>query len=673
MLNKSFRTVGLIPAFIFSAFFAGAQNNVITSLLTKLNTMADDTQKVKLYDRIASYYRFNNVDSSFIYINRGLELAKRLNYKKGASLLEGTAGAVNDNLGKIDIARQHFLASVKFAEEANYKVGLASSYCSLGVLDGKQGNFKSSTEYVLKAQNIYESIPDTDGIIECYLKLGTINDLTGNMDKAIFYNEKAIAINKGRAPTLELFYVYNNLGELYGKKGDLKKSLENFQYVLGNTDSGDEYTGVRFWASMNSGITYDQLGEHAKALDYLTKGLELARKDSMVEGQIKCLVNLAEIMSNKDMAKANGYLNEALAIAYRVGDKQLEIDVTNAMVDVYESKKDYENAFRALKQNRQISDSLFIVERAKEIADLQSTYDLEKSKAKVQRLEFINHRNQLIRNIILFVALSLCIMFFVLIFFYRKTKKLNRELLAQKNELNQQNTIKDKIFSIIGHDLKSPINSTVAMLSIWNDAEFTDAEKSEFVQSLKDQSSASLETLDKLLQWGQAQMKGVRINQIEFKTKDAIRKNLQLVRNHAERKGITVMDHTSPEAAVHADPSHFDIIIRNLLSNAVKFTRTGGEIEVSNYTDEKSGMVTFVVKDNGVGMDEETQRNIFKTNHHSTLGTANEKGTSIGLLLCKEYVLENGGRIWVKSNKGEGSTFYFSLKLAKSLSAVYSS
>jgi len=672
VFNKSFRAVSLLFAFVFSTLLAGAQNNVITELLARLNTV-NDTQKVALYDRIAAYYRFNNPDSSFIYINRGLELAQRLNYKKGASLLEGMAGSINDNMGRLDIARQHFLASVKFAKEANYQVGLASSYCSLGVLDGKQGNFKSSTEYVLKAQNIYESIPDTDGIIECYLKLGTINDLTGNTDKAIFYNEKAIAINKGRAPTLEIFYVYNNLGELYGKKGDLKKGLEYFQYVLGNTDSGDEYIGVRFWASMNSGIAYDQLGEHAKALDYLNKGLELARKDGMIEGQIKCLINIAEIVSNKDMAKANSYLNEALGIAYKVGDKQLEMDVTKGMIDVYESKKDYKNAFYALKQNRQISDSLFNVERAKEIADLQSTYDLEKSKAKVQRLELINHRNQLVKNIILLVALLICVVFFILMFFFRRTRKLNKELLAQKKELNEQNTIKDKIFSIIGHDLKSPINSTVAMLSIWDDAEFTDAEKSEFVQSLKDQSSASLETLDKLLQWGQAQMKGVRINQIEFKTKDAVRKNFQLVRNHAERKGITLIDHTSPEAAVYADTSHFDIIIRNLLSNAVKFTRTGGQIEVSNYIDEKSGMVTFVVKDNGVGMDEETQRNVFKTNHHSTLGTANEKGTSIGLLLCKEYVLENGGKIWVKSNKGEGSTFYFSLKLAKSLSAVYSS
>ena len=137
---------------------------------------------------------------------------------------------------------------------------------------------------------------------------------------------------------------------------------------------------------------------------------------------------------------------------------------------------------------------------------------------------------------------------------------------------------------------------------------------------------------------------------------------IRLARTAVNSKNITLASTVSPGTTAYADANHFAFILRNLLTNAIKYTDINGSIEIGADRSKEPGCVVFYVKDNGVGMTGEQQKKIFNAQNMSLPGTANEAGNSIGLILCKEFVTANGGRIWVDSERGKGSVFYFTLK-----------
>jgi signal transduction histidine kinase len=175
---------------------------------------------------------------------------------------------------------------------------------------------------------------------------------------------------------------------------------------------------------------------------------------------------------------------------------------------------------------------------------------------------------------------------------------------------------------------------------------------------------ASFETLQNLLSWGKSQIKGVTLAQTVFDANGAAGSERRLISNAAEDKAIQITNNMPDGVMVYADMNHYKFIMRNLLSNAVKYTKNGGTIEISAKPDNK-GFVVFSVADNGVGMAADVCKNIFNSFGKSVPGTENEHGNGIGLKLCQEFVEQNGGRIWVESEQGKGSTFFFSLKEGK--------
>jgi signal transduction histidine kinase len=287
---------------------------------------------------------------------------------------------------------------------------------------------------------------------------------------------------------------------------------------------------------------------------------------------------------------------------------------------------------------------------------------LEKSNAKLTLAEQTRDANARVRNIIIAVALLLVVVLVLLLLVYRKTVRLNAQLKKRESELQKSNNVKDRLFSVIGHDLKAPMAHIPPVLQLLNDASINAEERQYMIDTLAAHSRASMETLDKLLFWGKTQIKGIGINQSNFATDGHINNNIELSKSAAESKQITIINNTPADTFVRADSSHFDFIVRNLLSNAIKFTNNGGSVTINAETTSKPGFVVFSISDTGTGISNERLANIFEPFVNSTRGTADEKGTGIGLMLCKEFVEENGGAIWVETREGRGATFYFSLK-----------
>jgi signal transduction histidine kinase len=274
--------------------------------------------------------------------------------------------------------------------------------------------------------------------------------------------------------------------------------------------------------------------------------------------------------------------------------------------------------------------------------------------------EFI-HFTQQASFTLTYLSLLLLILFFNCITYQYD------QIIRKKNlELEEHNATKDKFFSIISHDLKGPLSSLTSFsgLLINHTESLTKAEIQTLARDL-DQSVKNLfSLLENLLEWSRSQTGAIEIKWEAFDIMVLLKENRNLLLVQAQNKQIKIRLEGEEKFIVFADPNIISTVIRNLLSNAIKFTPTGGEI-VLKIERIESG-VRVLINDKGVGISESIIHKLFRLEvKHSTKGTADEPGTGLGLILCKEFVEKNGGTIGVHSEEGKGSSFYFTLPLYK--------
>lgn len=235
-------------------------------------------------------------------------------------------------------------------------------------------------------------------------------------------------------------------------------------------------------------------------------------------------------------------------------------------------------------------------------------------------------------------------------------------LESQKRELNKLNSSKDKMLSIIAHDLRGPLGNFKAMVDMMITAQdfYNKAEQIEMLQLLSQNANATYELLENLLNWSGSQRGVITFEPSQLEVLTVVMEVNEFILPMATKKNISVFYEIGEEIQVYADENMFRAILRNLIGNAIKFTRERGEIIFSAV--RKGDQVIFGVKDNGVGMLPEVKEKLFNQLENTIkLGTNSEKGSGLGLLLCKEFIEKMGGEIWVESEIGKGSTFFFSL------------
>ena len=245
-------------------------------------------------------------------------------------------------------------------------------------------------------------------------------------------------------------------------------------------------------------------------------------------------------------------------------------------------------------------------------------------------------------------------------------KELKKELEKSSAELERINFSKDKFFSILAHDLRSPFNTILGFSEILhkNYHEYKDEERIMFINNIYVQNKRIYELLNNLLLWSQNQRNKIKYNPEVISIDDIVNKNLGLINLRCKEKGIQVPREITTQIDIYADDNMIDTVIRNLLTNAVKFTKKEGSIDV-NITAEND-FIKLSISDSGVGISEEKLRDMFQLNKtYSTPGTDNEKGTGLGLIICKEFIEANKGKIEVKSELEKGSEFTIYIPLPK--------
>lgn len=248
-----------------------------------------------------------------------------------------------------------------------------------------------------------------------------------------------------------------------------------------------------------------------------------------------------------------------------------------------------------------------------------------------------------------------------------KRKQDEKRLHQLVNELRNANNTKDKFFGIIAHDLRSPMGSIISLTQqyIYNFDESTIAEQKDIIQNISETSVQLFKLLENLLEWSRINRGKVDFMPIDLTLKDFGDEAISLLSSGAMEKNIEVINNIDSNILVNVDNNLTQVIFRNLISNAIKFTYPDGRIVLDAHT--HNGFAEVKVSDTGMGIEEKDIEKIFKVDQKiSKKGTHGEKGTGLGLILCKEFVEMHGGRIWVESTPGKGSDFIFTLPLAKS-------
>jgi len=240
--------------------------------------------------------------------------------------------------------------------------------------------------------------------------------------------------------------------------------------------------------------------------------------------------------------------------------------------------------------------------------------------------------------------------------------KAEKTLIESEQRLQELNSTKDKFFSIIAHDLKNPFNDLMGFTQLlsMNIDKYDKNKIDSFIKIIHQSSKLAYNLLENLLDWSRTQTGNLNFSPEEITIKELIIENINLLESTAANKNITIYPEFDYELSVYADKNMARTVIRNLISNAIKYTYQGGFIKIS--INKKGKFCEINISDNGIGISEENIPKLFKIDEsYTTVGTEREKGTGLGLILCKEFVEKNGGIIKVKSELGKGSTFSFNL------------
>ena len=630
----------------------------------ELNSDINDSIRKLQYDSIFVHFEYSNPDSVMYYTKQGLAYFISRNYKPGIAEMLTILAGVYSGEGMLELAEKAGNEALQMTQELNNKLWLANINDVLGVIEGRRGNYGKANKLFFTALKLYEEIKDTNGIVDAYIKLGTATANNNSLEKTLEYYKLGLNLLDKKKNSDLLIFLYNNIGDVYLLKKDYPNAVEYLQKAL-KASEDPQYAQIRLLPLINLGSVYIKTGDTALGLSYTQQAFDLSIKAHLPENQVLILENIAEIKQGNNPGKAIELLDTALQIAERIGVKNLQYEVLVKLIDIYKNQGNYQLAFTLLEKQKIIEDSINSKDKLHTIANVEAIYGLDKLKAKVLQLELTDQKNLQRRNNILFIVVLLTVILLLALIFLWKTRRINRELSLSEMRLKKSSLVKNKLISIIAHDLIGSIRFMPMALRLSRDETIANDEKDGLLEQVEQNAIASYDTLQNMLDWGKAQIQGINIKQSSFNINELLTGVLNFTNIAASYKNITIYNKIPTNLEAFADPNHFKFIIRNLVSNAIKYTHRNGSIEINAWQDNYEIIIS--IKDTGIGISNDQIPDIFNYPEASVNGTEDEKGNGIGLKLCKDFVIENGGKIWVESEPNLGSTFYFSLKAKSNL------
>lgn len=638
--------------FVSSKGFAIAHPRTVVN--QDISTKKNRAQILKIKNE-SKQMEVHQPDSSIRLLQAGLRLSRQLNYRYGEALMFLGFAEVNEKYGNYKIAVKHQNEALNFFLKLNKNKEATAAQLCLGRLYGKMHLLDESSKWLRKILKEYEKSHDQQGQLQTLITLGNVNALNKNYEKALFFDRMADSLLRGHPVDTNNFILIDHMAQIQEHLGSTKIALENYEMGL----SLSNHTRFASWHIAflrKAGELWDKLGDSVNAGLMHEESLRKAREYHMPEAEIKSQMSWAMSLKDNNVQNSVAHLKKALAISKSIGSSRLTVEIFRSLSDLYQHQADYKQALTSLRQHQFLLDSLRIVDEGHRLALLEGSLELAENKIHIQNLELSAHVRKEQRNAGVIIIISLVILLGLITFYYFRTRTLNGKLL-------QANLTKDKLFSIIGHDLRNPIGGIVQLLELLDQQDGDSEESHHMIGLMKLQGKNALEILNALLNWGETQLKGIKVDNTIFSPQYFIQRNIELLDKQIKDKGLDISSQIPADLKVVGDANHFDFIIRNLLSNAIKFSFTNGRIEVL-YSIIKDKRLQVHVQDHGKGVSKEQQLQFYNANMDVSYGTSGEKGTGLGLLLSKEFAKANGDMLVLKNTLGNGASFFFSFKIA---------
>ncbi len=665
----------LLIIFTFSARYSHAQNK-LDSLQNLLRSGTPDSLRVRVLIGLSSLTQYNDFTQSRDYADEALELAEKLDdpfykvlaYQNKAFLLNSSGDYSNalryDNLslendivlkdsskisrdynnigndhydlGEYDDAFYYFTQSHRVATAIRDTFRVLVSLHNVGRVFKELGQYDRALDHLHLAMRMSEKHKDAEGIAYSYDEIGDVQLRKNEYDSALVTLGLALKLTRELHINVLEPRIHSKLATIFLRKGDFIKARAHYDsaYLL------HDLTKDRFGAAeieLGRGIVYIQEGNYTEALSKIESSLSVAKELNARVLEIKCYYQLSAL---------------------------------------WEMKGDYQKSLTYYKEYKQLEDTLFSQEMQGKLLRDQLRFETESRDSRIAFLSELQaiqrgeiKKQEFVRNILVVVMALSGILLITVYRSGRRRRQINTLLLRHQEEMEKRseelerlNQVKDKFFSIISHDLRSPINALAGLLDLLDKGAVSSDELPKHIKELKARFNHTRTLLNNLLDWTLLQMDKLNLQASKIDIHHIVEENMQLL-SSVQGKDIKLINEIPKNAIGFADSNTINLVIRNLMTNAIKFTNDGGEVNIR--AREKGSEWLVSVTDNGVGMNNEVLKMLFdKTAPYTTRGTANEKGTGLGLILCKEFIEKNGGKIWVESQEGKGSTFYFTLPKA---------
>lgn len=703
-------------------------SHLIDSLSSQLQkSLQNNSKKVLLLNHLAELYKSISASKSLQYAQQALQTAQRLQDKKLISTSLNNVGEYHLSQGQYKQAFKVFFQSLSIGDSIHNPGLAAASLHKIGVSCYFLNQYDLALEYQFKALKIEQQLKNDKETGAIFSSISYIYARKHFYAKALEYQYKALEIRRSIHNKLEISKSLDAIGNLYLRSHNYHKALETFDQSLKISQQLQDKKGIAIaWHDQARVYTELQQYEHAKKLYF--EALRLKRNIGFHKEEIMSLRGLGKVfLKQKKYEEAFRYFNKALDLSQTLKTSREEVETLNDLGNFYSQQKDYSKALgyhqqalnkaleypegfqimdtyqylynTYLKLNNQVNFARFyrlhqqLVDSlggnrdpVAEIKAMQEHYEKEKKAKEIETLrkekmlltkqnELQAHKLQRDSQIEALLIVGLLLLIFIAVVLYnnynfknkshQKLQTLNSQLKTSQEELHISNSMKDRLFSVIAHDLRSPLNTISGFLNLMQlqkDA-MTPEEIEELTSQMIKSVKSTLDLLDNLLNWSRSQMGLMKMNIQPIALEELIDDTFDLLALNAQSKNIWLIKNIQDSCQAMVDAHMIDIVVRNLVSNAIKFTNDGSVTVHCKPAPEHQ--VEVIVQDTGIGIAHEDVGRLFKVDsHYTTEGTNREKGTGLGLLLCKELVEKNGGTIWVESKEGKGSCFKFRLPQA---------
>lgn len=701
--------VRVLPVLLLLQMFHCARAQKVDSLQKVLHVagMADST-RVNVLALLANEYRNISPDSIFYYADEGIVLAKKAGYPHGKArcLLAKTLG--NLILGQYDSAIITTNQALPVFATVRDTEGLSDCYYYLAAASYNLSKFEQGIDYYKKTIALSTGQGSKSRVGDALDNIGISYSTIGNYSESLKYYLEGLKVRERQGNQAAIATSLGNIGRVYASIGDRKKAYEYINRSLEKQKGSPPH--VLMLNYENAGNVYLASKDTVAALNIFKEALKAAKAANAPGEYSRIMVNTAEVLLDmKRLDEAATMYKECIELGKEVPNMPaVDAMIHRGLGRVYKGKEQYQQAIAELKQAMKMfnadgmadhanetardlalaygkngdykngfqtllnfyagRDSLVNEETQRKTQLIEYEYDLWKKEAEIKLLEKdraiaqSKAEKQNAVSLALAVVLALSFGFIIVMFRSRqRAKQAERKIAEQAAALAVINNYKDKIFSVISHDMRSPITALDTTLAMLDENVISPGEFAELKTMLQRQLTSVTVSLDNLLKWAATNIKGRRNMKKEpVELAPIVAQNVALMQYAANEKTIKIDDLTPAGLTAMGDRGDIDVIVRNFISNALKFTPVGGTVHISAAT--SGNVVKLTVRDTGIGMDADRVSKLFSLEHQlSTSGTSGEQGMGIGLLMSSEFAHANGGTITADSTPGAGSSFTLEL------------